>query len=110
MIILYALAGFWAIGITGGFWWIIFTDEVFDNWVARFFALCIATPIWLLLTLYPFALVHQESGPTLATLLKSEWHCTGSKMVQSTTYSLVGNVMVPITSTSDVCVKYERKS
>lgn len=110
MTALYIFAGLWTIGITGFFVWVIFSDEFFDGWISRFFAFSIAAPFWAFLTFFPFALVHHETGPELATLLKSDWHCTQSRQEQFITYIKVGSVLVPIASISEVCEKYERKS
>lgn len=43
------------------------------------------------------------------TLVKAEWNCTASHEETTTFYNKVGNVMVPMTTTNDVCDKYERR-
>lgn len=89
-IILYTLAGMWAVGAAGAVVYLIF--DSFNSLVFRTFSALIL-----------------KNGPILATLLKSEWQCTSSHKEQSTSFVASGNVMIPITSTNDVCDSFGRR-
>lgn len=106
-IILYTLAGMWAVGADGAVVYLIF--DSFNSLVFRTFSALILIPLWAICGLGPIALIHHKNGPILATLLKSEWQCTSSHKEQSTSFVASGNVMIPITSTNDVCDSFGRR-
>ena len=49
-----------------------------------------------------------QSTSPIFSLYKNQWNCTQSKNVTTTTYNLVGKVMVPITSTHEECIQYTK--
>jgi hypothetical protein len=104
--LLYLLAAAWAVGTLGGVF--MFLRDMCETAIGRVFGACIGVPIWAVLGLGPVALVQHESGPVLATLLKSEWRCTASHAETTTSFVKSGDVMVPITSTTNVCDAYGR--
>lgn len=102
----YALAALWAAGTFGA---CLFTlmDDVFSG-AAKAVGSAILLPVWVLFGLGPLAVIQHESGPELTTLLKSEWHCAASHSETSTTYMMVGKVLVPSVHTTNVCDLYAR--
>lgn len=66
-------------------------------------------PACCLLAALPWAMVSSDQSPDI-TLKKSEWACTESINRATTTYVRSGNVMVPITSNSQVCDQYSRRT
>lgn len=96
----------WAIGSFGVIAYCLY--DMIESIPGRIIGALIAIPIWVFFGLTPMALIHHEEGPQLATLLKSDWHCASSHQETNTTYVQSGKVMVPITSTTDVCDVYGR--
>lgn len=106
MVILYVLAAMWAIGtlIVVGY----FLNDMCDTRIGTAVGWCVVLPLWVLMGLGPIAFIKHESGPELASLLKSDWQCTAAHQETSTTYVSSGKVLTPITSTSTVCDQYGR--
>jgi hypothetical protein len=100
---LYVLSAMWALGLLAGLLFMIFECETV---LGRIFMTLVGLPVLVLLAGLPFAFIVHETGPVLVTLLKSEWHCSASHQETTTTYIQVGKVMVPSTTTHDVCDQY----
>lgn len=49
---------------------------------------------------------YQDSHSPTISLKKSEWTCTHSHRVTTTTYVMSGKVIVPITTTDNICDNY----
>lgn len=101
--ILTGLAVMWAIGLlmaVGGFVFYML-EEVWHKVIGGL----LLVPVWALTGLSPLGILAHETGPELATLLKSEWVCDSEH--SETTYVMSGKVMVP--RTSQVCDVYKRR-
>lgn len=63
-----------------------------------------------LVFLLPFAIYRAVKQSRSATfeLYKNEWQCTKTEKVSTTTYSIIGGLIHPQTSTTDVCVCWEK--
>ncbi len=55
----------------------------------------------------PFAIWKDSQRPTFE-LKKDDWTCARAHQEQTTTYVKSGSVMIPVTSTYDVCDMYKR--
>lgn len=107
MIILYGLAGLWAIGTLGALVFMMF--DTIQSWMGACVYWCICLPLWVIMGLGPIALLKQESGPELAVLLESEWKCTAAHTTSVPITNMVGKVPVTTMSTQTVCDQYNRK-
>jgi len=103
----YVLATLWAVGLFAVC--VYFTQDICNTNIGKFFTACLLLPIWVIMGLAPFAFIHHQTGDVEATLLKSEWQCSGGHNETSTSFVQSGKVMVPITSTHFVCDQYNRK-
>lgn len=104
--VLYTLAAMWALGTAGVAIYFVVEEVTFA--ITKVIVTLLLIPMWFVIGVIPLTYVHEKSGPKLATLLKSEWQCVNSHSEQSTTYVQSGKVMVPVTSTTDVCDAYGR--
>lgn len=103
----YILGAFWSLAcIVGLFWLLGIAWE--EGGLAGFVITGFTLPIGLALTVLPWTIIEQETGPDLTTLKKGEWVCTAKHTTTSTTYVQSGNVMVPMVSEIDVCDQYTR--
>ena len=106
MIIVWILGAMWAVGSLAAIGYFLF--DMCETKPGLVVGWLLGIPIWTLCGLGPLALINHESGPQLATLLKSEWHCSSAHEETTTTYVQVGKAMVPSTSTTSVCDAYGR--
>ena len=105
----YLLTTLWSLGCFGlPLWaaWSLWDDG--DNGLAVAIGL-MAWPIGCLLAVLPWAFISEAQSSDLATLKKNEWFCSQSHPVTTTTYVKSGSVMVPVTSTHQVCDQYNRR-
>lgn len=105
-IILYSLATMWACGTFVGMCYMVY--DIFHGVAGRFVGALIGLPLWAALGFYPFAFIPHASGPVLAKLLESEWQCSSSHAETSTFYHQIGNTLVPLSTTTNVCDVYSR--
>lgn len=70
--------------------------------------LLIVVAIVAILAVCGWAFVDAATAPTFE-LRKSQWKCAASQRETSTTYILVGKVMVPQYHTHDVCTNWVRR-
>lgn len=105
----YILAAAFAVGLLGAT--VALTRMAAEDFGFIGGGICAALvgPLAALLAAAPFALIAHESGPKLATLLQSDWQCTAAHQETTTSYVQTGKVMVPVTSTSNVCDSYGRR-
>jgi hypothetical protein len=105
-ILFYILGAMWAIGsLSVG---ACMVNDTCNSRHERVVGWLILLPFWAIVGVGPLELIRYESGPELATLLRSEWHCSAAHQETSTTYVKSGDVLVPMTSTSNVCDQYGR--
>jgi hypothetical protein len=107
--ILYFLAVLWAGGTLGACIAMGMDRYVADTAIGKTIFFAIVLPVWCILGVGPIFLIKHETGPELAVLLRSDWECSASHNVTSTTYVQSGKIMVPMTSTHSVCDLYGRK-
>jgi len=69
----------------------------------------IVWPITIVIGALPWLAYADSQSPVLATLHKNEWLCAASHSVTTTTYVKSSNVLVPMTTTHQVCDQYARK-
>lgn len=104
------LCCFWSAGCFGlplwGAWTMI--QDSYDRGTG-IATLLIGWPIGCFLATLPWTLIAQEQSPDLATLKKNEWFCTAHHTVVTTTMVMSGKVMVPVTSSHQVCDQYNRR-
>jgi hypothetical protein len=106
--IFYVLAAMWTLGcigaviaVTGLLW----TD---GSRIPAFLCLATGLPVAVVCGALPWVIAADEAGPDLATLTKDEWRCTAQHTRTSTSYIMSGKVLVPVTSTHEVCDQYGR--
>lgn len=103
----YALMLMWFLGCLGALWAMLYYLWDEGSHVATIVLGLIGVPAALVIGALPYGLYLDSSGPTIE-LQKSEWSCTRAHKETTTSYVMSGKVMVPITTTDDVCDAYER--
>lgn len=71
--------------------------------------LCIVWPLCIILAFIPWQFYIQEKSPDLVTLKKNEWFCSQQHSEVTTSMIMTGKVMVPVTTTHEVCDQYNRR-
>lgn len=106
---IYLLSALWSIGCIGLVVWCVvwLFDE--EGPLIAFFIGCVALPIGVLLAVLPWAAIEDASSPDLVTLKKNAWFCSASHTVVTTTMVASGKVMVPVTTSHQVCDRYDRR-
>ena len=96
----------WSILVTGGIIYLCFNTLREDIGLGVLFVI-IGVLLFLLVVILPFAYLKEQESPILATLHKGSWVCSQTKEVVSTSFMQSGNVMIPITTTSEGCTAYQ---
>ena len=84
-----------------------FTDFLMDKVVVPGVVIFLAL-IVLAIPFGIYACIKADQSPTF-TLHKDAWACTASHVTTSTTYIMVGKVMVPQTVSSTVCDQWSAR-
>jgi hypothetical protein len=104
----YFMATLWTAGCFSLPLWVTLTLFEEGDKAGALAALCIGWPLGCLLGLLPWALIMEEESPDLATLKKAQWYCAQSHEETTTTFVMVGKVMVPHYNRRIVCDEYKR--
>lgn len=81
------------------------TDRIYEITVNTFAFIVLLSGLLVLFIGFPvylYSLYQTAQAPTF-TLNMSEWACTASHPVSTTTYVRIENVMTPVTSSSTQC-------
>jgi hypothetical protein len=108
MIVAGILAVMWSAGCFGlPLWaaWSLWDDYEQGMAIA---VLLIGWPLAVIVGILPWAAYADSQDPHIS-LNKTEWVCTARHSMTTTTFVMSGKVMVPITSTHQVCDQYNRK-
>lgn len=82
-----------------------FFDWIDNHFMESFIILLIAGCVVLLFGL--MAAMYIEVTSEKIELRKDSWKCTATQTVSTSSMMLVGKVMIPTTSTTTVCTKWE---